>query len=138
LIIGPDSESEQWVSVVAKDANAPFAVLDKVPHRDRDVRISLNRLDDIESRTPVLVDDIISSGKTMLEAVRLLRARGTAARICIAVHGIFADESDLALVLAGARVITSNSVPNSTSAIDVAPALAEKMREMWSSTGPPG
>jgi ribose-phosphate pyrophosphokinase len=138
LIIGPDSESEQWVSAVAKAANAPFAVLDKVRHGDRDVRISLNHLDNAESRTPVLVDDIISSGKTMLEAVRLLRARGTAAPVCIAVHGIFADESDRALVEAGASVITSNSVPNSASAIDMAPAVAKKMREMWRSTNGPG
>jgi ribose-phosphate pyrophosphokinase len=65
LIIGPDSESEQWVSAVAKDAGAPFAVLEKVRLGDRKVEISVKGLTNIDGRTPVLVDDIISSGRTM-------------------------------------------------------------------------
>ena len=39
LIIGPDSESEQWVAAVAQDADAPYAVLEKIRHDDRDVEI---------------------------------------------------------------------------------------------------
>ena len=39
LIIGPDSESQQWVSAVAKAAGAPYAVLRKVRRGDRDVDI---------------------------------------------------------------------------------------------------
>ena len=72
LIIGPDSESEQWVAAVARDAGAPFAVLEKVRHGDRDVEITLRDLGAWMDRTPVLVDDIISSGRTMIEAVKLL------------------------------------------------------------------
>jgi ribose-phosphate pyrophosphokinase len=75
LIIGPDSESEQWVSAVARDAGAPYAVLEKVRRGDRDVEISIERLQHLDGRTPVLVDDMISSGRTMLAAVRLLQER---------------------------------------------------------------
>ena len=41
LIIGPDSESEQWVSAVANDAGSPYSVLEKVRRGDRDVEISV-------------------------------------------------------------------------------------------------
>ena len=34
LIIGPDSESEQWVAAVASDADAPYCVLEKLRHGD--------------------------------------------------------------------------------------------------------
>lgn len=44
LIIGPDSESKQWVAAVASDAEAPYRVLEKVRHGDRDVRITLGNL----------------------------------------------------------------------------------------------
>ncbi len=124
LIIGPDSESEQWVAAVASDADAPFSVLEKVRHGDRDVEITLKDLGACMDRTPVLVDDIISSGRTMIEAVKLLTSRGLAPPICIAVHGLFADGSDAVLEQAGARVVTSNSIPHRTNRIDIAAILA--------------
>jgi ribose-phosphate pyrophosphokinase len=125
LIIGPDSESEQWVAAVATEAKAPYCVLEKVRHGDRDVRITLGNLEPWQGRTAVLVDDIISSGRTMIEAVRLLAAQGWPPPVCIAVHGLFADRSDELLVRAGARVVTTNSVGLGRSDIDVAPLLGE-------------
>src|SRR6266568_5210389 len=110
LIIGPDSESEQWVSAVARVAGAPYAVLEKVRRGDRDVEISIERLGHLDGRTPILVDDMISSGRTMLAAVRLLQEREATKPICTAVHGLFADRSDVLLAQAGARVVTSNSI----------------------------
>jgi ribose-phosphate pyrophosphokinase len=130
LIIGPDSESHQWVSAVAKAACAPYSVLRKVRRGDRDVEISVENLGEFGGRTPVLVDDIISSGRTMLEAVRLIRARERAAPICIAVHGVFADNSDKLLAQAGARVVTTNSIPHETNGIDVGNILASAINEL--------
>ena len=57
----------------------------------------------------------------MIEAVRALALRATRAPVCIAVHGLFADQADEFLKQAGARLITCNTVPHSTTAIDVAP-----------------
>jgi len=132
LIIGPDSESEQWVAAVAQEADAPHAVLEKIRHGDRDVEIKLGDLDRWKGRTPVLVDDIISSGRTMLESLRLLTAQGWAAPVCLAVHGLFADRADVLLAQAGARVVTSNSVPHSTNDIDLTPLLAEAVSQIAS------
>ena len=124
LIIGPDSESEQWVAAVAKDAGAPYCVLQKIRHGDRNVEIKLKNLSQWEGRTPVIVDDIISSGRTMLEAIRLLTSHGWASTVCVAVHGLFADQADILLARAGARVVTSNSVPHATTSIDLTALLA--------------
>jgi ribose-phosphate pyrophosphokinase len=130
LIIGPDSESEQWVSAVAKDAGAPYSVLEKIRQGDRDVEIKIKDLSAWKGRTPVMVDDIISSGRTMIEAVKLLTDRGWPRPICVAVHGLFADGSDALLEQAGARIVTSNSVPHRTNAIDLGNSLAEAIREL--------
>ena len=130
LIIGPDSESEQWVAAVANDVGAPYCVLEKVRHGDRDVQISLKDIDQWKGRTAVLVDDIISSGRTMIEAVRLLKSRGWTSPVCIAVHGLFADNSDALLVEAGARVVTTNSVGHATNEIDIARLLESAIDEL--------
>jgi ribose-phosphate pyrophosphokinase len=128
LIIGPDSESEQWVAAVAKDAGGPYSVLEKVRRGDREVEIELRDLSLWRGRTPVLVDDIVSTGRTMIEAVRLL-TDGWPSPICIAVHGLFADNSDLLLERTGARVVTTNSVPHRTNAIELRALLAGGVKE---------
>jgi ribose-phosphate pyrophosphokinase len=87
-------------------------------------------LQNLGARTPVLVDDIISSGRTMIEAVRLIVAHGAATPVCIAVHGLFADNADALLAQAGARVITSNSIPHGSNAIDVGEGIAASVREL--------
>ncbi len=130
LIIGPDSESEQWVSAVSKDAGAPYTIFEKARRGDRDVEISVKKHRGLDGRTPVLVDDIISSGRTMIEAVRLIMAQGAGAPICVAVHGLFADNSDTSLAQAGARVVTSNSISHATNGIDVTELLASSVREL--------
>jgi len=129
-IIGPDRESEQWVSAVAKAAGAPYSVLEKIRHGDRDVEISLGPLQDLGNRTPVLVDDIISSGRTMIKAARLLKTIGASAPVCVAVHGLFAEDSHALLVGEGARVVTANTIPHSTNEIDVTPLVAAAVSEL--------
>jgi ribose-phosphate pyrophosphokinase len=41
VLIGPDSESEQWVAAVASAAATPFTVLEKIRHGDRNVSITV-------------------------------------------------------------------------------------------------
>ncbi len=130
LLIGPDGESEQWVAAVAANAEAPFTVLEKTRHGDRDVEISMRHLDRLAGRTPVLIDDIISSGRTMLEAVRHVRQQSNTPPICIGVHGIFADQADVALAAAGARIVTTNTIPHPSNAIDVTGLLASAIGDL--------
>ena len=130
VLIGPDAESEQWVSAVAQDAGAPFTVLDKIRRGDRDVEIKVRHMERLQGHTPVLLDDIISSGRTMLEAVRHVRDYSTARPVCLAVHGIFADGSDAALEQAGAQIVTTNTIPHASNMIDVAQLLADAAKQL--------
>ncbi len=77
-----------------------------------------------QGRTPVLIDDIIASGQTLMVAVRQLLERGFRSPVCLAVHGLFADRSDETLAAAGAALVTSNSVVHASNAIDLGELLA--------------
>lgn len=126
LLIGPDSESEQWVAEVARLADAPFEVLLKERHGDRDVDVSLPHVEDYHQHTPVLVDDIISSGRTMLETIQHLKEAGMAPVTCIGTHGLFADSAYQQLCESyTSGVVTANTVNHDSNRIDIAPALAE-------------
>ena len=125
LVVGPDVESEQWVRAVAVDAGVPFVVLEKTRRGDRDVEIRFPDLEQWRGRTPVLVDDIISSGRTMEVAIRQLVALGFAAPVVLGVHGVFADDAFERLRAAGAaRIVSTNSVPHASSAVDLSDVMA--------------
>jgi len=133
VLIGPDSESAQWLRQLAERIDAPTLVLEKLRHGDRDVEVSAPDRKLLDGRTPVLVDDIVSSGRTFIETLAQLRTLASLPAVCIAVHGIFADASDQALLRAGAaRVVTTNTIVHSTNAIDVAPVLEPLIRQLIS------
>jgi ribose-phosphate pyrophosphokinase len=66
----------------------------------------------------------------MTEAVRLIVAREATTPICVAVHGLFADNSNALLTQAGASVVTSNSIRHETNGIDLTALFAAGIREI--------
>jgi ribose-phosphate pyrophosphokinase len=131
VLVGPDIESDQWVAAVANGADAPYLVLEKTRHGDRDVEISVPDVERWRNRTPVLVDDIISTARTMIETVHHLKRAGLNPPICIGVHGVFADHAYDDLLEAGvAKVITCNTIPHATNAIDLGSHLVDAILRM--------
>ena len=131
LLIGPDEESAQWVSDVARRADAPFVVLTKTRRGDRDVKVSVPEVDRWRSYTPVLVDDIVSTARTMIETVSHLRRSGLAAPVCVAVHAVFAQTAFEDLRAAGAAdIVSCDTIEHPSNRIALAPAIAASVREL--------
>lgn len=131
LLVGPDSESAQWVGALAGLLGAPWTTLAKTRRGDRDVSVAPTGAVQWEGRTPVLVDDIISTGETIAVAAQALRALGCGAPLCIGVHALFDQAAHQRLLDAGIeRVVTCDSVPHATNAIALAPLLAAGVREL--------
>jgi ribose-phosphate pyrophosphokinase len=130
VLVGPDAESVQWVSAVAERCGAPFVILEKTRRGDRDVSVSAPD-GPWNGHTPVVIDDIVSTGRTMVEATRMLCAAGSAPPLCIAIHAVFADAVHDELVAAGARgIVTCDTIPHATNRICIADSLAEALREL--------
>jgi len=130
FLIGPDSESEQWVSEIASKIKIPFVILAKVRHGDRDVEVSLPDLERFKSFTPVLIDDIISTARTMIEATIQLVEAGTNPPICIGVHAVFSGKAYQDLLKSGvAKIITCNTIFHESNAIDISKLLTQKLKK---------
>jgi len=130
IVVGPDGESEQWAAEVAGLAGCPMMVLHKMRNGDRDVAVSAAG-QGLAGRTPVLVDDIISTARTMIAATQQLHAAGARAPLCVGVHALFVGDAMVALAAAGAGdIVSCNSVVHATNRIDLAPALAAAIRQM--------
>lgn len=128
ILIGPDQESEQWLKSVTQKTNIPYLVLEKTRHGDKEVEVSNPKLENYLEYTPVLVDDIISSGRTMLETIIKLKSLTPIQPTCIGTHGIFADDCYLKLKEQDLKnIITTNSIEHPTNNIDIDPLLVSKL-----------
>jgi len=121
FLIGPDAESRQWVGAVAGQCGAGFAVLSKERLDDRTVTSSPGDLRIPEGTTPILLDDIVSTGATMIEAMRLLESLSTLPPVAIGIHGILSDGAQPIL---DAGLVTTNTVPGSAAIIDISGIIA--------------
>ncbi|WP_131779908.1 ribose-phosphate diphosphokinase [Legionella bozemanae] len=131
ILIGPDEESKQWVSEIANFSNLSFVIAQKKRLDDKRVAVSLPEIKGIEN-TPVLVDDIISSGVTMFESLKQLRNNGFKNPIYIGVHALFNNQTENMLLSAGAKqLITCNTIIHSTNQIDVSDILAKGIIELY-------
>ena len=131
VLIGPDSESEQWVSEVAKNADAPFTVLQKIRHGDRDVEVSVPDIEKYKGATPVLVDDIISTARTMIETVGHLKKAGMKPPICVGIHAVFSGNAYQDLMDSGVeKIVTCNTIPHPSNAIDLSNVMAKEVKQL--------
>ncbi|MDH3710764.1 MAG: ribose-phosphate diphosphokinase [Cyclobacteriaceae bacterium] len=130
VVIGPDSESKQWVQEIAHMADAPYEVFSKQRLSDKEVQLKLPDMTPYQDHVPVLADDIISTAGTMIEAVNGLKKLLPLAAVCVGIHGIFANNSHLKLQANGIReLITTNTISHSTNQIDVAPLITSAVQE---------
>lgn len=133
VLIGPDSESEQWVSDIAGINNLPYLILDKVRFGDYHVAISKPDLNKYKDFQPVLIDDIISTGKTLLETIKHIDQMNMKAPCCIGVHAIFADNAYEELKQARtSQIITSNSINHQSNKIDLSELLSNGIIDVMS------
>jgi ribose-phosphate pyrophosphokinase len=129
VIVGPDAESEPWVSDLASRLGVAHAVARKTRHGDRSVDIALTDPQAIKGRPVLLVDDIVSSGGTLIACTKALLAAGARAVDVIVTHALFPMELHDAMIGAGVRSIRSTrTVPHPSNAFPLDATLATALR----------
>jgi ribose-phosphate pyrophosphokinase len=132
LVIGPDAEAEQWAKLAAESLNAEYDVFEKKRLGDSKVEIRPRR-SSAKDRDVLIVDDIISTGGTIIEASKILFSQG-ARRIEVAcTHPILASEALSRILAIGvANVVGTDTVPCPISYVSVAPLIADNVRKLSS------
>jgi len=127
-LIGPDIESSQWADEVAKDLGRKAVILHKKRYSAEIVRTKVRLQNPVKGKTVVLVDDIISTGHTMMEPIKQLKKMKARKIYTIAVHGIFAESALKKLKKMGAKVVCCNTIENKVAEIDVSGLIAESLK----------
>jgi len=91
IVVSPDAGRAKMAERLANRLNAPFAMLIKGqthPHEAKPLQL----VGDVKGRTPIIVDDIIDTGATVLNVANKLRANGAHPSYICASHGLFSGD----------------------------------------------
>jgi ribose-phosphate pyrophosphokinase len=129
IVCGPDEEAARWVRPVADALGTEWLCMRKRRRGDRDVEIALDRPERVRGRTAALLDDVCSSGGTMVEAIGRLREAGAARVVAMVTHALFDAAAEARLRAAGAdRIVSTDAIVHPTNAVPLAGLLAAALR----------
>ena len=129
LVVSPDmggsSRSKKFASLLKTD----FIVLKK--HRDRktgSVSIQTAKMD-VQGKDLILVDDIISTGGSIIKAAQFLKKQKCKRVFVACTHGLLVEGAEKKIRKAGvSRIISTNTIPGNTSKVDVSGILAKSVQ----------
>jgi len=130
VLVGPDSESRPWVESIAHPLGLEVLVGEKIRKGDREVVLAVPDIARVNGRPAILVDDVISSGTTLIACARLLHEAGATRIEAVATHSL-ASGDDLDRLRDGgiARLRATDSTSNAIAAIPLAGVLNEAIRK---------
>jgi ribose-phosphate pyrophosphokinase len=106
---------------------ADYDYLHKTRQTSTKVTMRPKRLD-VSGRDVVIVDDIISTGGTVIEAIKVLKKQGARAIYVACTHPVLVGNSLQKIIAAGARkVMATDTIEHKISVISVAPVIAESI-----------
>src|SRR6186997_864797 len=140
-VVSPDAGrikvAERWS---ARLGGVPLAFIHKTRREDRPNETVANRVvGQVEGRMCVLVDDMIDTGGTIVNATEALMADGAAGVIIAATHAILSDPAvDRLKNSPATEVIVTNTLPmtperefDKLTQLSIAPLVARAIREVF-------
>ncbi len=140
-VVSPDAGrirvAEKWA---AKLGNCPLAFVHKTRDTSRpNVAVANRVVGDVEGRDCILVDDMIDTGGTITEAVKVLYNAGARDVIIAATHGVLSDPATQRLEGCGAsEVVITDTLPipedkrfPQLTVLSIAPLLARAIHEVF-------
>ncbi len=127
LVVSPDSGGAARAKEFAKLYGTGVIALQK--QRDRKtgkVEIKTANLDKVRGRDLVLVDDMISTGGSIIKATEFLKKQKCGRVFVACTHALLIDNAEKKIRRAGvSQIISANTIPGKTSIVDVSGIIAK-------------
>jgi len=135
IAVSPDAGGADRAKEFAKHSKIDALVLKK--SRDRttgEVKVD-EKLDiDVSGRDALLVDDMISSGGSIVKAAEVLHNKGAGKVYAMCAHALLIGDAAQKIKAAGVQdIIATNSVPGEYAKVDLSPAIVEVVKSRYSS-----
>ncbi|MEK4362848.1 MAG: ribose-phosphate diphosphokinase [Paenibacillus sp.] len=134
VVVSPDAGRASMAEKLANRLDSPFAIMiKKRPSHNESVITHV--IGDVEGRTPIIIEDLIDTGTTILNVVEGLKERGSKNVYVCATHGLFSDGAVSKLnhpsieeVVVTDSIALPDDHPECFKVLPVAPMLARAIR----------
>ncbi len=128
VVIGPDEEAQQWARAAGEALGADWDFMMKKRLGPEEVEIKPRKLG-VRDRDVIVIDDIISTGGTMIEAIKILKKHGAQKVYAACTHSVLVGDALEKIRRAGAReVFSTDTIESEISKVSVAPLIADALR----------
>ena len=128
LVVSPDTGGSSRAKKFASLLNTDFITLKKSRNRNTGkVQIQSSKVD-VHGRDLIIIDDIISTGGSIIKATQFLKKQKCKRVFVACTHGLFVGDAERKIKKAGvSKIISTNTVPRSTSKVDMAGVIAKSI-----------
>jgi len=128
IVISPDEGGVHRAKKFAGAIEIEIDMLSLIKTRDRftgDVSISLSQQQPLENRDALIVDDMISTGNSIIKATEILKKNHIGNVYVLCTHALLLDDAKEKLLKAGVKeVISTNSIPNEFAKVDLSSVIS--------------
>ena len=128
LVVSPDTGGSSRAKKFASLLNTDFITLKKSRNRNTGkVQIQSSKVD-VHGRDLIVIDDIISTGGSIIKATQFLKKQKCKRVFVACTHGLFVGYAERKIKKAGvSKIISTNTIPRSTSKVDMAGVIAKSI-----------
>ena len=130
LVVSPDQGGKERAKEFADKFGSDFIALKK--QRDRKtgkVQIKTGGLDEVIGRDLILVDDMISTGGSIIKATEFLKKQKCNRVFVTCTHALLMNGAEKKIRKAGVtRIISANTIPGNSSIVDVSSTIAKAIK----------
>ncbi|MCH7967011.1 MAG: ribose-phosphate pyrophosphokinase [Thaumarchaeota archaeon] len=127
LVVSPDQGGKDRAKEFAKKFESEYIALEK--KRDKKtgkVQIKTKNSDKVAGRDLILVDDMISTGGSIIKATQFLKKQKCKRVYVACTHALLINNAEKKIRKAGVtRIISANTIPGKTSVVDVSDTIAK-------------
>ena len=126
LVVSPDQGGKERAKEFAKEFGLEFIALQK--KRDRKTgKVQIKTKDvEVNGRDLILVDDMISTGGSIINATKFLKKQKCKRVYVACTHALLMNDAEKKIRKAGVtRIVSANTIPGKTSLVDVSNTIAK-------------
>jgi len=127
LVVSPDQGGKDRAKEFAKEFGSEYIAL--VKKRDRKtgkVKIKTKNTDKVTDRDLILVDDMISTGGSIIKATQFLKKQKCKRVFVACTHALLMNDAEKKIRKAGVtKIVSANTIPGKTSVVDVSNTIAK-------------
>jgi ribose-phosphate pyrophosphokinase len=129
LVVSPDKGGIERARNFANLLGVDVIALEK--HRDRksgNIVIKTKGLDGVKGRDMIIVDDMISTGGSIVKAAEFLKKQKSGKIYACCTHALLIGDAEKKIIKAGvAKIISTNTIPGKTSIVDVSSIIVKAL-----------